>query len=130
MTRPFKDLGFDSLTAVELRNAINRTTGADLSAAAVFDHPTCEALAEHLHDLLWGAGGTSAEELSERLDELEGLVGEVSLTEVERKALARRLNRVVDGLSASGGETPVTDQLNNASDDELFAFIRDQFGPK
>ncbi|MEV8019755.1 type I polyketide synthase [Streptomyces sp. NPDC086554] len=78
----FRDLGFDSLTAVELRNRLNEATGLRLPASVVFDHPTPAALARFLGTELTGGDeprhntpGTGPDRTAAAADEPVAIVG-------------------------------------------------------
>ncbi len=52
--RPLREIGLDSLLAVELRNAVARAASKTLPATLLFDYPTVDALADHLLDSVFG----------------------------------------------------------------------------
>ncbi|MEV4847425.1 SDR family NAD(P)-dependent oxidoreductase [Micromonospora matsumotoense] len=130
MDRGFLDLGFDSLTGMELRTRLTRLLGVRLPATAVFDHPSPTALAAHLRGQL--TSGTQSEAASSRLrqelDTFAGLLAEAPPNEAERRAMAtvlRALLRTVEEPDVRQEQETGPD-VATATTQELFAMLDDE----
>ncbi|MFK0121590.1 type I polyketide synthase [Streptomyces sp. NPDC090994] len=127
----FTDVGFDSLTVIELRDRLLARTGLRLPATFAFDFPTPVTLAGHLNTLL--DTGTTEDPLLAELARLEDLVAarpadraKDTVAAARLRVLAARLSTVAPG--PAGGTDSIQTTLDAASVDDVLAFIDEEFG--
>ncbi|CAM2734894.1 polyketide synthase [Mycobacterium intermedium] len=134
----FQDLGFDSLTAVELRNRLKTATGLHLSPTLIFDYPTPSTLAEHLDARLdLAAPAADRPDLMARFNditrELQTLLNQPGWQPEDKAHLNARVLGLLTTLATQADASdnavaPDDADLQNATESELFAILDEELG--
>ncbi|MEV0558618.1 type I polyketide synthase [Streptomyces sp. NPDC050597] len=131
----FKDLGIDSLMALELRNKLAAVTGLKLPATLAFDHPNPSALAQFLNAGLHPAA--DRESPADRLTkDIEGLGARLEdafadLAEKDRTTITTLLVELqgrVRSMADEGSPVGIVDRISSASAGELLSLLDEELG--
>ncbi|NGO72960.1 acyl carrier protein, partial [Streptomyces boncukensis] len=131
--RPFKELGFDSIAAVELRNRLRAATGVRLPATAAFDHPTPSLLTRFVLSEVLPGESAAEHPAAARLDELDAALAVLPAEDPRRTGLLSRLRALLWKHESAPEEEqpahgPAEGDLTAATADEMFALIDRELG--
>jgi NAD(P)-dependent dehydrogenase (short-subunit alcohol dehydrogenase family)/acyl carrier protein len=126
--RAFQEIGFDSVTAVELRNRLAAKTRLRMPVTLAFDHPTPGQLAAYVREQLMRDGDTVAAAALLDLDRVETALAAVAPGDAGRARILARMQALIDGVRGGPAGGPVAEDLSAASDEEMYELLGTKFG--
>jgi mycoketide-CoA synthase len=104
--RAFQELGFDSLTAVEMRNRLKAATGLPLSPTLIFDYPNSAALAGYMHQELVGNSERAAPAAAPGEAEIQRVVASIPVKRLRQAGVLELLLALANEASEAGAGGP------------------------
>ncbi|MCZ1006268.1 beta-ketoacyl reductase [Streptomyces lydicus] len=126
--RGFSELGFSSLTAIEIRNRLASATGLRLPTTLIFDCPTATELTNHLYAQLAVDGPAGEPPVLQSLAALESGLAAAPDDEETRERVLLRLQALLAKYNTHDADTIDTVDLGEASDEQMFALIDNNLG--
>jgi len=112
--RAFQELGFDSLTAVEMRNRLKSASGLALSPTLIFDYPNSVALAGYMHRELVGTSEQNTAAAAPGEAEIQRVVGSIPVKRLRQAGVLELLLALAN--ESEGGAQPATPAVTSEKD--------------
>ncbi|UMB67478.1 type I polyketide synthase [Mycobacterium paraterrae] len=125
--KAFQELGFDSLTAVEMRNRLKAATGLPLSPTLIFDYPNSAALAGYFRQELVGASADEAPKAAPGEAEIQRVLASIPVKRLRQAGVLDLLLGLANETNGADAEQDKEKDLATMDLDDLVnaAFLDD-----
>ncbi len=125
--KAFQELGFDSLTAVEMRNRLKAATGLPLSPTLIFDYPNSAALAGYFRQQLVGAAAETTPQAAPGEAEIQRVVASIPVKRLRQAGILDLLLNLANETDGDGAAETTEKDIADMDLDDLVnaAFLDD-----